>query len=223
MRAGPKVTEGSDPSSRSADSTKRRQTRAALIEAAHGVFAEHGLSGATIDQVTQAAGFTRGAFYSNFGSKEELMLAAMDRERELSTARMSRYIEQIAADDTDFTIDDLTTTLIEVLLIGTVSRDWQLALMEALPVTLRDPVLIGRQLQIRARAEADTRLLMSQGLHRLERRPTLDADLLVLLVVGAVERIKTDTLLEDALGDFPTRAGSAIAALLLHASTPIDD
>lgn len=210
---------------RTADSAKRRKTRAALVDAAYGVFAEHGLSGATIDRLTQAAGFTRGAFYSNFDSKEELMLAVMDRERERATARMARRIEELSAesadDSDDFTIDDLTEVLIEILLTGAADRDWQLALMEALPVTLRDPALAERQGQIRARAEADTRLLVGQGLERLERRPTFDLDLLVLLLLGLVGRLLTDTLLTSTLDVFAQRAGAAVAQLLMHSSEPI--
>lgn len=203
-----------------ADSAKRRRTRGALIEAAFGVFSEHGLSGATVAQVTQAAGFTRGAFYSNFDSKEELMLAVMDRERESATARMSRYIDQLTDEDDDgnYSIDELTETLVELLMIGTAERDWQVARMEALPVTMRDPVLAEWQSQIRARAEADARLLVTQGLERLGRQPTIDTDLLVLAVLGVAERSLANALLEGTLDSFPRRAGSAIATLLLHAS-----
>lgn len=202
------------------DTAKRRQTRAALTNAARAVFSEQGLSAARIEQITQRAGFTRGAFYSNFDSKEALMMATMDQERELETARISRYIEQVThEDDSEFTLDHLTRALVEVLLLGANDRGWQLAQMEALPVALRDPALSGRQLQIRTSTEADTRLLVNQGLSRLARRPTIDLDLLVRLLLGLVDRILTDALLEDtSLDQFSRRAAHDIAALLLHAS-----
>jgi AcrR family transcriptional regulator len=47
-------------------------TRAALIDAAARVFAERGFAGASVEAIAEEAGYTRGAFYSNFGSKEEL-------------------------------------------------------------------------------------------------------------------------------------------------------
>jgi AcrR family transcriptional regulator len=50
------------------------QTRQALLNAAVEVFGEHGLHGATLDDVASRAGLTKGAVYSNFGSKEELFL-----------------------------------------------------------------------------------------------------------------------------------------------------
>jgi AcrR family transcriptional regulator len=53
-------------------SERQAQTRAALIEAAGRVFVERGFAGSSVEAITAEAGFTRGAFYSNFGSKEEL-------------------------------------------------------------------------------------------------------------------------------------------------------
>ena len=52
----------------------RGNTRARLLEAAAQVFAEVGLDGASVEAVCERAGFTRGAFYSNFESKDELFL-----------------------------------------------------------------------------------------------------------------------------------------------------
>ena len=56
----------------------REETRARLFEAAAGVFAEHGVGGATVEQIASAAGFTRGAFYSNFATKEDLLVAMLE-------------------------------------------------------------------------------------------------------------------------------------------------
>lgn len=51
---------------------RREHTRGRLIAAAAKVFASKGVAGATVDDLSQAAGFTRGAFYSNFATKEEV-------------------------------------------------------------------------------------------------------------------------------------------------------
>jgi AcrR family transcriptional regulator len=55
-----------------------------LFAAAAGVFAEYGVGAATVEQVASAAGFTRGAFYSNFATKEELAVAMLDDHLERS-------------------------------------------------------------------------------------------------------------------------------------------
>lgn len=57
---------------------RQQHTRDCLMEAAAKVFGRRGLQQASIDEVAQEAGFTKGAFYANFASKEELFLAMMD-------------------------------------------------------------------------------------------------------------------------------------------------
>ncbi len=61
-------------------SARRRETRARLLDAAIEVFAEEGLQAASVEAICARAGFTRGAFYSNFESKEQLFLELFERE-----------------------------------------------------------------------------------------------------------------------------------------------
>ena len=51
---------------------RQRQTRAKLLDAAAALFVERGLQGASVEAIAERAGFTRGAFYSNFSTKEEV-------------------------------------------------------------------------------------------------------------------------------------------------------
>jgi AcrR family transcriptional regulator len=53
---------------------KQAQTRERLLEAAVRVFLRRGLQGSSVEEIAAEAGFTRGAFYSNFKSKEELFV-----------------------------------------------------------------------------------------------------------------------------------------------------
>lgn len=63
---------------------KRARTRQALIDAGAEVFVERGFQGASVEAIAERAGFTRGAFYSNFETKEELFA-------ELVQQRISRH------------------------------------------------------------------------------------------------------------------------------------
>lgn len=69
---------------------KQAHTRTCLMESAGKVFAKRGLQQASIDEVAEDAGFTKGAFYANFKNKEELFLAMLDE-------RFARRIAQIEA------------------------------------------------------------------------------------------------------------------------------
>ncbi|MEZ0366137.1 TetR/AcrR family transcriptional regulator [Mycobacterium sp. pUA109] len=65
---------------------RRAETRTRLLEAAFHVFAQEGFGRATVEQICEHAGFTRGAFYSNFASLDELFLAMWERNTEQLTA-----------------------------------------------------------------------------------------------------------------------------------------
>src|SRR5258708_12401897 len=56
----------------------RRRTRVHLLEAAAEVFARRGFHGASVEEVAEVAGYTKGAVYSNFTSKDDLFLAVLE-------------------------------------------------------------------------------------------------------------------------------------------------
>jgi AcrR family transcriptional regulator len=56
----------------------RDDTREKLFEAAAQVFEDQGIGGVSIEAIAAAAGFSRGAFYSNFASKDELIIAMLE-------------------------------------------------------------------------------------------------------------------------------------------------
>ncbi len=57
---------------------RRSRTRRRLIDAAAKVFARQGYAGASLDEIAEEAGFTKGAVYSNFASKDDLFLTALE-------------------------------------------------------------------------------------------------------------------------------------------------
>jgi AcrR family transcriptional regulator len=59
-------------------SERRARTRTQLVQAAARVYARRGFDGATLDEVAEEAGFTKGAVYDHFGSKENLLVALLD-------------------------------------------------------------------------------------------------------------------------------------------------
>jgi AcrR family transcriptional regulator len=72
----------------------RDDTREKLFEAAARVFEDQGIGGASIEAIAAAAGFTRGAFYSNFKSKDELIIAMLEDHVEQSILRIRDLLEQ---------------------------------------------------------------------------------------------------------------------------------
>jgi AcrR family transcriptional regulator len=72
----------------------RDETCDKLFEAAARVFEEQGIGGASIELIAAAAGFTRGAFYSNFKSKDELIIAMLEDHVERSIRRCLELLEK---------------------------------------------------------------------------------------------------------------------------------
>jgi AcrR family transcriptional regulator len=82
---------------RAAPSRAERQanTRTNLVDAAERLFSAQGFHATSLDAVADEAGYTKGAVYSNFASKEDLFFAVYER-------RVERYLEraeQMLAED----------------------------------------------------------------------------------------------------------------------------
>ena len=71
----------------------RDDTREKLFEAAAEVFEGRGIGAASIETIAAAAGFTRGAFYSNFESKDDLIVAMLEDH----VARSLEHHQQLLA------------------------------------------------------------------------------------------------------------------------------
>jgi AcrR family transcriptional regulator len=72
---------------------RRARTRAALVDAARFVFARKGFEGASLDEIAETAGYTRGAIYKHFHSKEDLLFAVYDQVNEQGLERYSKLLE----------------------------------------------------------------------------------------------------------------------------------
>ena len=76
----------------------RERTRADLLETARRVFEERGFHAASLDEIAEAAGYSKGAIYSNFHGKDELFLAVLTEHVE----RRIRALVAVALDGKDF-------------------------------------------------------------------------------------------------------------------------
>lgn len=104
-------------------------TRTELLDAARRVFVERGYHGASLDLVAGAAGYTKGAVYSAFGSKGRIFLAVYEREIEGRLAAFSAA----AADPEEGARRWLARVRAE--------RGWTLALLEFRLHAAREPEL----------------------------------------------------------------------------------
>lgn len=117
---------------------RRRQTREHLLAAAAQVFAERGFHGASLDAVAAAAGFSKGAVYSNFKNKEDLFLALLE-------ASYSREMESLRAtlaasdDPADSRLRDFLPLILGGVTQPLLPENWSVLYMEFALFAMRNP------------------------------------------------------------------------------------
>ncbi|MEG8177528.1 TetR/AcrR family transcriptional regulator [Nocardia terpenica] len=79
---------------------RSRSTRAALEQAGRRLFAEHGYSGVSAEQIVTAAGVTRGALHHHYGDKRGLFVAVLERLETENTAEVAAAVDALP-DTTD--------------------------------------------------------------------------------------------------------------------------
>ena len=137
---------------------RQEMARRHLLEAAATVFGEHGFHRATLDQVASAAGFTKGAVYSNFASKDDLFLALLDDRIDRQHALLADLIDT-AAEGTKL---DLTGQLLRsATFFG--NESWSALYLEFVVYARRHPEAQAKLATIAARSrEYVTQLLADE-------------------------------------------------------------
>ncbi|MCV7154575.1 TetR/AcrR family transcriptional regulator [Mycolicibacterium pyrenivorans] len=174
--------------------TKERRiehTRQILLDAAEEVFARKGLTGAALEEIADAAGFTRGIIYSQFGAKEKLFLAVVDRQRQ-------RFLDGFAEVMTSFhrlsdvDIDGLAARWRESS-HGTdrAALGYELTLYLLRNPDARERVSAQRLETIRALGE-----FISKNVARIGGTLTIDAETLARVVIAASDGITLESHLD---------------------------
>ncbi|CAM5325100.1 TetR/AcrR family transcriptional regulator OS=Streptomyces rochei OX=1928 GN=G3I25_13140 PE=4 SV=1 [Streptomyces rochei] len=190
--------------------TRRRlRTRAKLLDAAFEVFAAKGFGRVSIEEVCEAAGYSRGAFYSNFDTLDELFFALYRQRAEEIAEQVS---EALAGDGPDLDVPAAVDRVTEVLLLD---RAWLLVKTDFLVHAARDTDVARTLLEHRARlrgAVAD-RLARARG-HTPLPAVLGDAESAAHAVVAAYDGVTTQLLLDRDVEHARVRLGQLLTALL---------
>ncbi|GGY59504.1 TetR family transcriptional regulator [Streptomyces geysiriensis] len=190
--------------------TRRRlRTRAKLLDAAFEVFAAKGFGRVSIEEVCEAAGYSRGAFYSNFDTLDELFFALYRQRADEIAEQVS---EALAGDGPDLDVPAAVDRVTEVLLLD---RAWLLVKTDFLVHAARDTDVARTLLEHRARlrgAIAD-RLARARG-HTPLPAVLGDAESAAHAVVAAYDGVTTQLLLDRDVEHARVRLGQLLTALL---------
>ena len=147
---------------------RRENTRARLLEAALEVFAERGIRRVTVDELVAAAGFTRGAFYSNFSSIDEVFFAVFEDQAERMLGAIRAAIDSVPAGE--FTLGSLGLILESLHPFG---RHWYLVHTEFVLLALRNEEARDVLREHSRRFRAEMVEVIGDVLARLEREATI--------------------------------------------------
>lgn len=194
---------------------RRAHTRERLMAAARTVFARHGVEGASVEEICEAAGFTRGAFYSNFSSRSDLVLAIIQQGIAFQFAAAQSAIDTMkSAGDLD--PEELVAIALSAL---TGSR--------AALATDRQDVITDHELMLHAARDAELRTaylhfvdachtqvaeLIADALHHAHLELTVPLDVAVQLLVATHDHLQSLGLFDHERAD-PALLGTLLAAI----------
>jgi AcrR family transcriptional regulator len=192
---------------------RRASTRARLIDAAADVFAREGFPGASIERVTDAAGLSRGSFYAHFESKDDLLLALVDR----MVGDVQRFLTDLLdADPTPAAIIDA----LRGVRVGNSrgDRQWLLLYGELRQQALRDRKLRRRLTTHQRRLRELIAALIDRQSELLDFAPPAPSDQLALILIALDEGL---TLLRATDDKIPNTAFLDALALLFESMTAL--
>ncbi|MVA74660.1 TetR family transcriptional regulator [Auraticoccus sp. F435] len=201
-----------------ASSARRERTRQRLMEAAVRVVAERGVNGASVEEICERAGFTRGAFYSNFSSKEDLCLAVLRQ-------RIDHHLDQAttAIDAADAMGLDVEQTIARAVDLVVDSQDADPAMLvtvhELRLHAIRTPEMRPGFAELEQQTNAVIAAIVNTGIVRHGCRLLLPAEEVGRLLGAVFEHGLLEAVLhgdEDVRPRLKRQMTTLLAALLVH-------
>jgi AcrR family transcriptional regulator len=203
---------------RSQPSARRAQTRARLMTAAVNVFAERGIIGASVEEICESAGFTRGAFYSNFSGKDDLVVALLRHEMDTqySAAQQAIATMKAAAGPDQSALSLVSTALAAYEEAGRAGPEWVLTQQELLLHAARVPEIRAAYLVFSAECLKQVSTLLRGAIAHVGLEFTIPFEDAITLLTATHDQMLMASLLS---GDQPD--SHPIRVLLLAITRPV--
>ena len=149
------------------------ETRRAVLAAATKLFSQNGFARTTVDAIARDAGYTRGAFYAHFASKDDVLLAVVTAMADQATPIILKRVEACT------TPDQALCVVAEWAAERSQSQDIALLMLEAARVT-------GPGLDALPSLFAERWTVVGDAIARFfpDRDPSISTDEIVAIVVG---------------------------------------
>ena len=154
----------------------RAQTVEKLIEAAGRVVARNGFGAASVDQITAEAGYSRGAFYWNFASKEVILLELLRRHMDAEIGEIRALVEAAESPSNLASRLELWAKRFHA------DADWALLSAELLLLAVRNTDFAGRYEELQERHRAALADLLTQMFAKAGSEALIQADDLAVIL-----------------------------------------
>jgi AcrR family transcriptional regulator len=216
---------GDDPAVRPSRSARREATRQRVLDAAREVFAERGIIGGTVEEICERAGFTRGAFYSNFADKEDVLRAVIARERERLLAYADSGFARLMDEAAPALRADPAGTMAHIAdqLLGSIPAERLFSLVqdELEIYAVRDPGSAPAFKEADARFRTRIADFLERGLRLFGRELAVDPGDATDAVVAVVQRSYRRALLTGPEADPNALAVAVLPQVILALSRPL--
>jgi AcrR family transcriptional regulator len=178
-------------------STRRQQTRDRLMVAAMELFAERSVQAATVEEICERAGFTRGAFYSNFESKDELCLELVRKRGEQLVLTTQEALAAIPESGlTQNTLDEVLAKVLVLFDTGfSLDDHWVLIRSELRLYSYRTPSFRPALLEVEQRATDLALAAISETLARQKATLRIPLNQLMPTMDSYCERARMNEIL----------------------------
>lgn len=186
---------------------RRENTRKRLIDAARQLFIEKGIAGTSVEDISDVAGFTRGAFYSNFNDKEDILVSLSEQEfQKLEERLMATWREvDFEGQAEPRTFQAFTEKLMAAL---DVNREFYLLQTELALYLTRHPQMRDQLIAPRNSFMNRFETLLVEAVDRAGRIPSTDPHIGVWVVSSLLRHVVENSIItgqghtdEETLGD----------------------
>ena len=161
---------------------RREETQQKLLESAFSVFATHGYERATVDEIVREAGFSKGAFYVHFGSKEDLFWAMLEGRIDVLQETMRG-----ALDNAQSAAENERRVLEAIFALDKEDRHWPALFVEFVAQAARNQRVREKLNEMYRRWHSFTVELLEEGRLAGRVRKDLDVNFMASVTMALIE------------------------------------
>jgi AcrR family transcriptional regulator len=147
----------------------RLETRERLIAAAQAAIRRDGIGGLSLRRLCEEAGYSQGAFYSNFAGRDDLLLVLMERHVRAEAETLRRLVRVVQSE----ALDDVLASVAARLADLAKETEWSLLAIELQLHAQRDERFADAYNSAKANCHAEFALLVGEILQRHKLAPAL--------------------------------------------------